>query len=433
MVKLNAIPEAGDDIEDYTAALFQAAGYFVEKSLVQRDPADVLELDIVATRYWDVLPSSLLAEVKGGGWGYHDLFKVIGWMRYLGLPSAAFFVKTCDDRDFEAVRLRMAPLNLAVVHFENFDDPAALFATAGFGQIASEMDVAVWRHSYSVERRLAKVLTDRVKSHKGQQGAAAALAYHRLVNDSIFFQETVLGRMHALYDAYKQHPKLSLACAIEAEGGLYDPAVEPTDNALMREAMREGKHPFLQACFYTEHRARLALLKAAVDYCCENPEGISPYDPALVVNDGKIDLYELWLHSLPQSFKDGIAWLVQQPTFRRYALFWQQFLWGWGGFYLDDRAEQEFELMAARCGIPTAEIPVALQAFDRFFPSGGWLVAPGWTCARRVKMMPTYFQGVGVYHRRLLYGWNELYEVKSSGYTGQDMARWNNAAVEFLG
>jgi hypothetical protein len=228
-------------------------------------------------------------------------------------------------------------------------------------------------------------------------------------------------------------PKLSLACAVEAVGGVFNPHVQAQPNDMMREAMRGGEHPFLQACFYTEHRARVALLKAAVDFACENPDGFPPYDPSVLTHDGKIDLHDLWLHALPQSFKEGITWLVQQPTFRRYALFWQQFLWGWGGYYLDDRTDYEFNLMSGTSGIPANEIPTALETFDRLFPTPeGWLTTPGWTSARRVKMVPTYFQGIGVYHRRLAYDWGDLSELKSSGYTAQDMATWNNAAVSFL-
>ena len=48
-VSLAALP-AGDDLEDYVAALFQAAGYFVEKNLVERDPSDILELDTRLSR-----------------------------------------------------------------------------------------------------------------------------------------------------------------------------------------------------------------------------------------------------------------------------------------------------------------------------------------------------------------------------------------------
>ena len=50
-VHLSDIPEAGGDLEDYVAALFQASGYFVEKNVTERDPGDVLELDLVASSF----------------------------------------------------------------------------------------------------------------------------------------------------------------------------------------------------------------------------------------------------------------------------------------------------------------------------------------------------------------------------------------------
>lgn len=39
-VTLSEIPEPGDDLEDYVAALFQPAGFFVEKNLTERDPSN---------------------------------------------------------------------------------------------------------------------------------------------------------------------------------------------------------------------------------------------------------------------------------------------------------------------------------------------------------------------------------------------------------
>ncbi|MFF5939018.1 hypothetical protein [Streptomyces sp. NPDC012508] len=51
VVTLPEIPKAGEDLEDYIAALFQASGHFVEKQIIERDPADILELDIFATYY----------------------------------------------------------------------------------------------------------------------------------------------------------------------------------------------------------------------------------------------------------------------------------------------------------------------------------------------------------------------------------------------
>jgi hypothetical protein len=90
--------------------------------------------------------------------------------------------------------------------------------------------------------------------------------------------------------------------------------------------------------------------------------------------------------------------------------------------------------MGAYAGIPATEIPIALQAFDGFFPiPGGWLVTAGQTCVRQVKMVPSYYKGLGVHHRRQTYDLNKgLVGLKSSGYTSSDLASWNNCAVAFL-
>lgn len=84
--KVVTLPESpkGEELEDYIAALFQASGHFVEKQIIERDPADILELDIFATDYGPDEVVRRLVEVKGGKWGFTDLFKVVGWMEYLG-------------------------------------------------------------------------------------------------------------------------------------------------------------------------------------------------------------------------------------------------------------------------------------------------------------------------------------------------------------
>ncbi len=65
VVELPDIPGAGEELEDYVAALFQASGHFVEKQLVESDPADLLELDIVSTDYTHDEAVRQLIEVKG--------------------------------------------------------------------------------------------------------------------------------------------------------------------------------------------------------------------------------------------------------------------------------------------------------------------------------------------------------------------------------
>ena len=90
--------------EDYIAAHIQASGIFIERSLINSDVDEILELDIVASDICEDKVDKILIEIKSGGWGYPDLFKVKGWMMFLNIDKGAFIVqknqknqKTCCD------------------------------------------------------------------------------------------------------------------------------------------------------------------------------------------------------------------------------------------------------------------------------------------------------------------------------------------------
>lgn len=76
--ELADIPKSANELEGYVSALFHASGYFVEKNITERDFTEILKLDAVATSYEADPPSSTIAEAKSGGWGFSDIFKVVG-------------------------------------------------------------------------------------------------------------------------------------------------------------------------------------------------------------------------------------------------------------------------------------------------------------------------------------------------------------------
>ena len=45
---LSSVPASPIELEEYAAAVFQAARFYVEKNIIERDPKDILELDAVA-------------------------------------------------------------------------------------------------------------------------------------------------------------------------------------------------------------------------------------------------------------------------------------------------------------------------------------------------------------------------------------------------
>src|SRR5690349_2590420 len=218
-VELPAVPAAGRELEDYVAGLFQAAGYFVERGIHERSFTDILELDAVATRYDAPAPTSILVEAKGGRWGFPDVFKVVGWMHYLGISRGGFFVREAACPSLPSkVREKMAPLGVALVDLADFSDSVERFQAAGFGTIREPRMTGLWRYSFWVERTLLERLRAQRRQTASAGAPAAVLAYHDLIHDHVFFIKEESERLRLLYEAYRSHPKLSLSLAQEIGG-----------------------------------------------------------------------------------------------------------------------------------------------------------------------------------------------------------------------
>lgn len=427
-IVLPRVPTNGQELEDYVAGMFQAAGYFVEKNIRQRDVTDVLELDAVATSYDGPLPVAVLAEAKSGRWGFPDIFKVAGWMSYLGIDHGGFFVKEVPrpgGRDIEQIARRIAALGVALVDLGDFSDPAASVGARGFRAPSDPLLVDIYRHAFGVERALLDGLRQERRARPQQRGAQESLLYHDLVNDHIFFLQDVAERLRSLYGAYRSHPKLSLSVAAELAGAPFSAAPKGPLSApaarLIAEAMYEGKHPALQGSFYVEHRARIAILKAAIDLACLADAGEIPSD-------------ERAFAGLPATFRAGLRVLRTRPTYRRYALFWQVFLWGFGGFYLADRADEEMNLLAEQTGVPVGEVGYALRAFDDLFPLGGgtWIVPVRGTPLRVAKMVPMAMRGVGALQRLRRAGAANYDGFRLGSLGRRNLITWHNAFVRLL-
>ncbi len=383
----------------------------------------------------------MLAEAKGGRWGFPNLFKVAGWMRYLGIERGGFFVKehpTAAPRDVARIHHKVAPLGVSLVDFGDFSDPGARFGEAGFAgngagappALVDPLLLEVWRYSYWAERTLLERVRHARREAPEREGPAAVLAYHDVVNDHVFFLHDAAERLRRLYDAYKAHPKLSAAVAGEIAGAPYAAVARPRrrgplgDIRPLAEAMYEGKHPAVQAAFYVEHRARLCILKAAIDL-----ESLAA--AGRIANRAAA---RAALAALPASFREGLRRLRARPSFRRYALVWQVFLWGFGGFYLADREAEELGWLSRQTGVPREEVGEALRAFDDLFPlaHGSWIVPVKNTPIRLTRMMPFAFRGVGAVQRLRWRGAASYDGFGLGGVGRRHLISWHNGLVRLL-
>ena len=422
-----SLPKApkGKELEDFVAALLQCTGHFVEKNIQERD---VLELDVAATRYDKAVPKDWVFEVKGDKWGFSEIFKLLGHMTYLQMEAGAFVTTAPPhDRDIAFYCDRCDSVNIKLLVVDDFETAADRFDSAGFGR-ADDLLREIWRYSFWVERCLIQHLRDSARASPTALAPREALRYYGLINSGVFFTRNPTERVNKLYQAYQDHPVLTLGAAREMAGEAFD-ACTSGQSPLIGEALFKNEHPLLQACMYLEHRARLAILKGAVDYLCQEEGQEEP--------DKDNPMIDLSLVGLPSSFLQALSKMRGQPYFWLYPVFWQAFLWGWGGFILNDREGQEFKEMSLQTGLPTEHIPAALEAFDLLFPLPGgrlWLTSTNQASYRFVRMVPGPFRGIGAFQRLKKSGMEEYRDLKLGGqYTVHDMGTWHNAAARLLG
>jgi hypothetical protein len=415
----------GKDLEDFVAALLQLGRVYVEKNIVQRD---ILELDVVTTAYDQDIPHQTLVEVKSGEWGLSDIFKVAGWMKYLNMKDGAFVVTKCPTQQLDSIDKVSADLGIKLVVIDDFAKSAEIMSSKGFNSTATPYLHWTWRYSFWVERQLLDILRMARKNNESMEAPRRALEYYDLVNHGIFFRSSPVNRVSHLYEAYASHPKLTLGAASELAGTGYNPETPSQNNTFLKEAMHEGKHPILQACMYLEHRARLSILKNAVECICKREAGEIATD-----SSGMINLHNLPISILPQNFRNGLETIAVNPNYRLFPLFWQVFLWGWGGFILTDRIDEEYSALAEQTGLTKEEIPKALDLMDLFFPQDKkWFWQNESVSYRLVKMVPTGFQGIGAYQRRLRHKLAKYNDLGYKDYTGNDLAKWETATARLL-
>ena len=422
------------EFEEYVSAFFQSGGYYIERNIIERDVEEVLELDIITTNYNILPPEIKLIEVKSGGWGFPDIFKIRGWMDYLNISEGALIVSK-EKRNIDFYKKISKALNIDSVVLSDLSESKE--ALAGFisKEVIEELDISIWRFSYWVERNLLKCLTCKKNSHTNKKCFKSLKEYHFEVNSEIFFTENIAEKVCKLYKIFQKFPRISAKCGNELIGNSFDDEYAALPEHIYGDTYYECKYNDIQISTLIEHRARLAILKNAIDYRIYEERGdTSKTDDILKRSDGNSEMWSLAL--LPQSFKDGLNMISKHKYFNKYPVFWQWFMWIFGGFILKDYEEKEYEILSQKTGIPVGEIPNALESYQTLFPlNDGWFkdLSPN-SNIKVMKMFPVPFMGVGTRYRRLLYTESGKFEdLELTGtHTLNDLIKWNNLTVKVL-
>ncbi|MBP7795957.1 MAG: hypothetical protein KA059_04185 [Elusimicrobiales bacterium] len=174
----------------------------------------------------------------------------------------------------------------------------------------------------------------------------------------------------------------------------------------------------------------LAILKNAVDY--------KFYENSIITNKINNNYKKiLELDRLPSSFRKGLNTISKHKYFHKYPVFWQWFMWIFGGFILKDYESKEYEILSKKTGIPIEEIQNAFDSYQILFPrkDDGWFMdlSPN-SNIKMMKMFPVPFMGIGANYKKWLYTKSRKFEELNltKTHTLDDLFKWNNLIVEVL-
>lgn len=431
-VKLPDFPK-GKEFEEYISAYFQSAGFYTNRNIIDREVEELFELDLTVYNY-SILPKPRIVEIKSGSWGFSDIFKVKGWMAYTGISKGIFIVQK-GRNNFDFFREKAKELKITLISIPDLKRTKHYLQKTIKNDV-NELDIESWRYSYWVERNFLNLLNHKKKSNKGAKRYKAMEGYYFRVNSGIFFTPNLIDRIEVLYDSYFRYNRLSAKCANEMLGNEFEHDYNELPNNIFRETYYQCKYNDIQISSFIEYVSKLAILKNLVDYLMFKEVGFKRKTQDEIRFLG-IKLSKLSM--LPKSFQDALEEIKSHSFYKRYPIFWQWFIFLFGGFILKDFINEEYKLLSDKTNIPIVEIPNALKAFDILFPiKGGWVFDNKKTNILELKFFPMPFRGIGANYRRLKYSKKSSNERKysdlniSNKYTIMDLIKWNNLVVDVL-
>jgi hypothetical protein len=425
--------------EDFVAAELCAIGYYIERSIEQRDPTQVLELDIVTTKFTAEGVNKTICEVKSGGWGISDVFKVKGWLDYLIYDKGLFVTLNSTNADYDklkeiAHKIRIDLVNL-VITAENRDisELNQAYGETSLDTNLHDCIVTVLRYAYALERNFVTYARTLTKS-QDLQSYVDINDFIYIVNQHSFFQENSTARITEIFGAYTKYKNLTAKTDYEMLTGHYksdaDDVILSTGSYNELYYKVTPKKTPLHIAQYAELVCRLTILRL-----CVEETGFTPN-----INDFLRSLQQM---TLPNNLQSGILELKSHKYYYLYPYFWQIFVYVFGGIILKDKLDDEFELLSKITGIPTDEIGNALSAFDILFPlqDGNWLFDVSTKSDSHLRILmfaPTPLYGLGANFRRLVYRKTNEVKFEEFGkqlkglHTYNDLLKYNQILIKYL-
>jgi len=414
----------GDEYEDLVGACLLALGYFVETNLHLRDgTVEILELDVIATPATSPL-TAILLDAKSGKSGFADVFKMFGWMQYLGIAKGC--VVRTDSVDpvkqaalaaiQKATNVHIATIDISSKEFEIACLEAAALPTPQ--EVRTPLLVNGW-YGRIGQRKCMKAFNDFCKSQGPDVVEVKAARDYRWAIEQAFLASTPIKRASQLYSAYIATSQVTRRLVDLLAGGDETLAAKEWSNIRDRP-----ERLALQYALMMENAARLGIMKNALIHVLD----VEAKQPT-PMNSGTFDWSEFAEWTMPDSFKAALLLLKANPYREKIPLLFQIFIELFGGFYrVDDNAD--IKQLAASVMIPESHVISCLELFDSFFPiPSGWFVTAK-DELRMMKMVPAVYRGTGAFLRNSFYkalSYDKLYPKM-----GWLVNNWHGALYKIL-
>jgi hypothetical protein len=429
--------------EDYVAAILNAGKYYLDRSVHRtEDGVDLLELDIVATKFETDHYENTIVEVKSGGWGIKDLFKVNGWLNFLAHQKAAFIYQVAPNRKDEATMQTVAKeLNIDLLSNPTLangkiDDTAIL---KSFGIDLTHVPkhaIKALRYSYDMERIMLDYIHVFSQNNIQYQTPSRVYQYFRKLIDETFFIKDPLARLRYLTDTAIGHR--NIACILDNE--LKGKGILTADECTKFDNLFEIENPPVMQCrpvdvaLYAQLFNRLLVLKGITEYILTPKTADSTWIEEYMA--------KLSYNAQNNNIRQAIEELRTHSHFYLYPYFYQIFLFVYGGFFMVARKDEEYKILSDITGVPIDEIDTALEVWNTLFPtSTSWMTTINHGGLYYMRFVPSPLRGLGVNYRRHLYAPVEMEDseelfnnLKSivGDHCYNDMIHWNNAAYIML-
>lgn len=409
--------------EDQVAAMLLASGYYLETRLIlKRGTEEVLEFDAIATPVNDY-GNRKIVEVKSGGWGVADLFKLYGQTLFTG-HKAAWLIhkqpvlpakKEAISEVCQKIPVQTLYFDVADLHTKAASDEVPI-AVEVEKKLSNLVFVTAW-WSRCADRVAQARFKQWVKSDtSGAEILQKARTYCAQLEVSLF-KDTPIRRADSMYDAYKAAPQLTSSLishvAASSRETLKSVRLTVTDNA---------ERPHLQYVMALEQKARIAIIKNAYDALLAEKSISHETKPW---SGGSWD--RLYKAFLPDAFHSGMQTLDSSTHASHAAYFLQVFIDVLGGFYFPGDAD-DLALVASVTGVPAKAVADMVGLLDAFFPiQAGW-VYKGNSGIHFIKGVPAYLRGAGCFARAAIKGKDWASSNPSSYWT----IKWHNALYALL-